>query len=81
LERDLTEYDTVETSKFIKEGQPNELELDESGQKKPFTQGNQRNPQKEQRTFKLSMKKTLPKPTDISNDDKAFLLPKLTDQN
>ncbi|CDW80803.1 UNKNOWN [Stylonychia lemnae] len=33
------------------------------------------------RTFKLTLKQTLPRPQDISDDDKQFLLPKLGKQN
>eukprot|EP00347_Sterkiella_histriomuscorum_P021818 403332657 len=33
------------------------------------------------RTFKLTLKQTLPRPQDISEEDKVFLLPKLSTQN
>lgn len=83
LDRDFTEYDTLENSKFIKEGSEPSIEIENTSNQKPYTSGDLlgRSPQKEHRTFKISSKGTLPRPSEISKDDKIFLLPKLAEQN
>ncbi len=90
LDRDDTQYDALKNNgrggriQNQKENIFSKSKNNSPSNSKPKSIGNPgegTSNEKKQKTFKLTLNQTLPKPTDITDEDKHYLLPKIKNQN